>query len=414
MDHSLPASDGYAIRAKYLLEAQVALGHEVTVLTSPSQGAAEEETRVGVSYRRSSYTRLERELVRGGAKHLVFRRAIRRRMRELLGRQSFDIVHAHTPFTVASAAMQEARTHRLPWIYEKRNLWEESARARGKSSGRWPWYQASKALDLWVTRRAGAVCTITQALKAHTVTRGVSPDSVFVVGNGVDTDVCTPRPAPAELRARCLGAGDFVLGFVGTFFSFEGLPMLVDAFAVLHGKYPRVRLVLVGDGEDKPQLEALVEKNRLQSAVWLPGRVVHDRALDFCAAMDVLVYPRRRSLLTEMISPLKPLEPMAMGRCVLASDVGGIRELIQDGRTGLLFRADSQRDLLRRLEELADRRLDVAALGARAREHVVACRQWRDIARAYDAAYHHALDRRARRVGALTVPKERSGDSSVP
>ena len=252
MDHSLPKTDGYSIRAKYLLEAQAASGHEITVLTSPSQGAgALAQQTSGVSYRRCDYNRWEKQMVKYGTKHLVFGRAIARELSSLLADGRFDIVHAHTPFTVARTALIEARKRCLPFVYEKRNLWEESARARGKASGRWPLYQVARAMDRWVTVRADAVCTITEALRANTVELGASANRVFVVGNGADTNAFVPRTPPAELRERCLRMGNFVIGFLGSFFSFEGLPMLVEAFAALRSKYPGARLVLVGDGEDR-------------------------------------------------------------------------------------------------------------------------------------------------------------------
>src|SRR5579885_932658 len=185
MDHSLPRADGYAIRAKYLLEAQAARGHQVTVLTSPSQGEdAVAETIGGVRYCRSRYSGSERRIAARGGKHIVFGRAIARELDRLIDRGGFDIIHAHTPFTVARVGLQEACKHSLPFVYEKRNLWEESARARGKLSGRWPFYSLARAIDRHVTLRADAVCTITQALRLQTLKIGAREDRVIVVGNG--------------------------------------------------------------------------------------------------------------------------------------------------------------------------------------------------------------------------------------
>ena len=391
MDHSLPRSDGYSIRAKYLLEAQAAAGHRVTVLTSPSQGDGAPDVELGgIRYRRSAYTRLERALVARGGKHLVFGRAIARHLSAALGAERFDVVHAHTPFTVARAALREARRRGLPVVYEKRNLWEESARARGKASGRWPWYQAARAMDRAVTLRADAVCTITEALRAATVALGASPDRVVVVGNGADTEAFAPRSPPPDLRARCLRGGDFVVGFLGSFFSFEGLPLLVDAFAQLRDRHPGARLLLVGDGEDRAKVDAAVARLGLADVVSVPGAVPHAQVLDYYAAMDVLVYPRYASPLTDMISPLKPLEPMAMERAVVGSSVGGIRELIEDGQTGLIFEAGSRASLVEKLALLLSRRVDAAALGRRAREFVIQRRQWRHMADRYQDAYRAA------------------------
>lgn len=391
MDHSLPKSSGYTIRAKYLLEAQAASGHEVTVLTSPSQGAdATEMQSGGIRYCRTHYSDWEAAMVRHGAKHLVFGRAIRRALTALLDQGRFDIIHAHTPFHIARIAQAEARKRKLPFIYEKRNLWEESARARGKAVGRWPLYDISRAVDRRVTVLAGAVCTITQALKDHSVALGASPEKVFVVGNGVDTSVFFPQAAPAALRAQCAADGNLVIGFIGSFFSYEGLPFLVETFAVLVKKYPTARLVLVGDGEDKARLDQLVPQLGLSERAWLVGKVPHNQVVNFYASMDVLVYPRLHSELTDMISPLKPLEPMAMAKCVVGSDVGGIRELLDNGRAGLLFKAGNSADLEKTLDSILSGAINTVEMGQRACEHVMEKRQWGHMAQIYNQAYDYA------------------------
>ncbi len=391
MDHSLPQASGYAIRAKYLLEAQVAAGHSVTVLTGPSQGPTSvDEERGGIRYLRTAYGPLESGLVRVGAKHAVFGRAVARGLSRLLDAEPFDLLHGHTPFTVAGPALSQARARGLPFVYEKRNLWEESARARGKLAGRWPFDRIARRLDRRVTREAGAVCTITDALKIHTVAMGVPGHRVFVVGNGVDVDRFVPRAPPPGMREKCARGGSFVIGFVGSFFSFEGLPLLVRAFASVWRRHPGARLALVGDGEDAPRIRSLIAELGLGDAAWLAGRIPHEDVLDTYAAMDVLVYARYRSPLTEMISPLKPLEPMAMERCVIGSDVGGLRELIRDGETGLLFAAGSVDDLARVLGRVARGEVDATGVGARARRWVVAERQWKHMAAVYDDAYRCA------------------------
>ena len=396
MDHSVPQGDGYSIRPKYLLEAQVRAGHRVTVLTSPSQGpAATDATVEGVQYRRTHYTPFEERVVAAGGKQLVFGRAIRRGIRGFLTHTRVDVLHAHTPFTVAWAALLEARRRGIPFVYEKRNLWEESARARGKASGRWPLYQLSQFLDGWVTRKADAVCTITESLRLHTQRLGVSPERLVVVGNGVDTIAFQP-PAGTAQSEGIRDPGRTVFGFIGSFFSFEGLPLLVRAFALLAPRFPAARLVLVGDGEDFLPVRALVTELGLQDSVLLTGRVPHGSVLGHYSAMDVLVYPRYRSQLTELISPLKPLEPMAMGGCVIVSDVGAMRELVTDGETGLSFEAGSLDSLRACLERVLSGSVNPASLGANARAYVVANRQWQHMAARYDMAYEVArADRKA-------------------
>jgi len=391
MDHSLPRGDGYSIRAKYLLEAQCRAGHEVVVLTGPSHGDdAEAQTIGGIRYERTRYSAFERAVAARGGKHLVFQRAVGRRVEQLLLNGQFDLVHGHTPATVSRPALAAARRRGLPFVYEKRNLWEESARVRGLMAGRWPFINIARAMDRRVTMEADAVCVITRAYADMVRAQGVPDERIVVIGNGVDTDEFRPGEMDVGLRERCLSDGDIVFGFVGSFFSFEGLPLLVSAFAQVVQIHPAARLVLVGDGESSNEVAALVEALGLSDKVWLPGRVPHGQVKSFYSAIDVLVYPRYRSLLTDVVSPLKPLEPMAMGKCVVGSDVGGIRDLLEDGRTGHLFTAGSEAALSELLVRLASGKLDVHATGRQAQAMVVRERQWKHMSDRYALAYQAA------------------------
>jgi len=391
MDHSLPRGDGYSIRAKYLLEAQARAGAEVVVLTGPAQGEeATTQTIAGIHYERTRFSAAEQAIAACGGKHLVFQKALARRIAEVLNGGQFDLVHAHTPATVAQPALVAARRHQLPFVYEKRNLWEESARVRGRLAGRWPFIGIARALDRRVTLRADAVCAITRAYAELILEQGVAGERITVVGNGVDVEEFRPCAPDPELRERCLTGGNIVFGFVGSFFSFEGLPLLVAAFAEMARAHPGARLVLVGDGEALQEVTERVATLGLAGKVWLTGRVPHAQVKSFYSAMDVLVYPRQRSLLTEVVSPLKPLEPMAMGKCVVGSDVGGLRDLIDHGRTGYLFAADSQSALAELLGRLASGTLDAVAAGSEASTAMTRERQWKHMAARYVTAYEIA------------------------
>ena len=103
--------------------------------------------------------------------------------------------------------------------------------------------------------------------------------------------------------------------------------------------------------------------------------------------MDVLVYPRLRKRITEMVTPLKPLEAMSMEKLVVASDVGGLKELITDGATGLLFRAEDEQDLARVLARCVDDAALRTGLGTAARAAMIRSRSWRTIISPYREFY---------------------------
>ncbi|MBI3391800.1 MAG: glycosyltransferase [Nitrospirae bacterium] len=184
--------------------------------------------------------------------------------------------------------------------------------------------------------------------------------------------------------------GGPVLGFIGSFYRYEGLDVLVDAMAEILRARPDARLVLVGGGEVEEELKAQVADRGLARAVHFSGRVPQSETAAYYSIMDLLVYPRRSIRLTELVTPLKPLEAMALGKIVVGSDVGGIRELVEDGVTGRLAPAGDVRALARICISAIQDRGEIGAMGERARARAIGERSWERITSLYDHAYHAA------------------------
>ena len=154
-----------------------------------------------------------------------------------------------------------------------------------------------------------------------------------------------------------------------------------------------MRGLVVGSGEVLAQLRAEHARLGLGDRVVLTGAVPPAEVAGLYTLADVLVYPRERHRLTELVTPLKPLEAMSMGKLVVGSDVGGLRELIRDGDTGLLFRAGDVADLEHVLRRALDDEPLRRLLGERARAHVVEHRDWRRVAARYLDVYAAAAAR---------------------
>ena len=153
--------------------------------------------------------------------------------------------------------------------------------------------------------------------------------------------------APADpALARSLGlAGSTVLGFIGSFYSYEGLELLLQAMPLVTAAVPNAKLLLVGGGPEDERLRRIVKERGLVQTVIFAGRVPHDQIQRYYDLIDILIYPQIPMRLTELVTPLKPLEAMAQDKIIVASDVGGHRELIRDGETGNLFRAGDLNEL---------------------------------------------------------------------
>jgi PEP-CTERM/exosortase A-associated glycosyltransferase len=369
LDHSLPVHSGYAFRSHAILSIQRRRGWHVTALTSPKhhqnwpEADQAEELIDGVPYQRSGPTTW-----RGwpGVDETLVMARMRRRLAQIVRRERPAVLHAHSPVLNALPALVVGQRRGLPVVYEVRALWEDAGVDHGTyRSGSWK-YRLAQAIETWVCRRADHVVAISSGLRGDLVARGVRPQRITLVPNGVDQETFRPIPPDEAFRQQWNLAGKRVLGFMGSFFRYEGLDLLLEGMARVAPARPDVVLLLIGGGRAEPELRDLVARLGLQPSVVFTGSVPHERLPAIYAATDVLVYPRHSNRLTELVTPLKPLEAMSTGRAVLASDVGGHRELIRHGETGLLFSAgdvDSLTAALLRLLDDAGLRADLGRQG---------------------------------------------------
>jgi glycosyltransferase involved in cell wall biosynthesis len=178
------------------------------------------------------------------------------------------------------------------------------------------------------------------------------------------------------------------VGYVGTFGTFEGVEDLVEALArLIKGGRDDLAGLIVGAGKAYEACRQIAQRHGLADRIVHPGHVPAEEVERLYRVIDVLAYPRRRLRLTELTTPLKPLEAMAMEKAVIASDVGGLRELVQDGVTGLLHRAGDADDLAVKIERMADDAGLRRTLGRQARAWVAEERDWKRIVPRYAQVY---------------------------
>jgi PEP-CTERM/exosortase A-associated glycosyltransferase len=378
LDTSIPNLSGYAVRSRYLLEFQQRAGlHPVAVTSDRHRSNQDQESYHGITYYRSHLS--------DGARQSTARRDLRlmgRLYRDIvrIGRkESVNVVHAHSPVLCGLPAWAAARRLGRPFVYEVRALWEDAAVDQEKTTERGGRYALTRALETFILRRADRIVVICEGLKRDIARRGIPERKLVVVPNGVDVSVFAPRPADQGLRRRWGLSGKRAIGFIGSFFQFEGIGTLLDAAPILAARDPAIRIVIVGGGQEDEELRRLIDARGLGGTVLLIGRVSHEDIPAYYSIMDALVYPRISKRITELVTPLKPLEAMAMEKLVIASDVGGLKELVTDGKTGLLFRAGDAASLAETcLVGLGDP-ARAAALGRAARAYVERERDWRRI-----------------------------------
>ena len=398
LDHSLPYFSGYGFRSQYILRAQQQLGWQVAAVTSPKHDRFDKqiETIEGVEYHRTEWPTFSKVQSIPLAKQIATVAKLATEVRRLAFEMKADVIHAHSPSLCGLAAGKAARALKLPMVYELRYYEEDAAVDRGKTSHNSLRYRLGQQLEQQALEQADAVTTISHALRDDLVRRGISPDKIFEIPNGVDTESFHPIEPDEELMAKYGLRGNLVIGFIGSFYFYEGLDTLVDAAVLLLAQRNDVKLLLVGDGEASEMLRQRLPENLRQHFIFT-GNVPHEEIRRYYSVMDVLVYPRRRSRLTELTTPLKPLEAMAMEKIVVASDVGGLRELLDGGKAGYLpgylVAAENEAALADRLLQLAGIESERRTMAQRAREFVVRERDWQHTAGRYFAVYDYARNK---------------------
>jgi PEP-CTERM/exosortase A-associated glycosyltransferase len=390
LDHSLPLQSGYAFRTLSILREQRALGWETFHVTSPKHGACElSEEQVVDGWHFFRTPALEGPSARIPAlRELRIMARMQDRLAEVAARIRPDVIHAHSPVLNAIPALRVGRRLRIPVVYEIRAFWEDAAVDHGTAKEWGLRYRLSRNLETYALRRADHVTTICDGLRRDILARGVSADKVTVIPNAVDVGSFRFDAHPDAVLRRELGVeGKTVIGFVGSFYAYEGLDLLVAALPDVLRELPQTRVLLVGGGPEEANLKALARSLGLQDNVVFVGRVAHHQVQRYYSLIDVLAYPRHSIRLTELVTPLKPLEAMAQGRVLVASDVGGHRELIRDAETGVLFRAGSARALADAIILLVRGRDRWHVLRAKARTFVEQERTWRDSVGRYAPIY---------------------------
>ena len=383
-DHSLPLHSGYTFRSCAILKQQHALGIETCHVTSPKHGndQIEIEEIDGLKFYRSApISGLMSKLPL--LNQMAYIAPMVKRILEVIAIEKPDVIHAHSPALNGLAALKAGRKSGLPVVYEIRAFWEDAAVDHGTCKEGDLRYRLTRKMETYVVKNANAVTTICEGLRADLISRGFDEKKFTVIANAVNIEqfnVITPQDKANNTDlAKALALTDCdVLGFLGSFYAYEGLDLAIAAMPAVLAKNPKARLLLVGGGPQEQNLKQQVILLGLEGKVIFTGRVPHSEVGKYYSLVDLLVYPRKVMRLTNLVTPLKPLEAMAQGKPVLASDVGGHKELISDNETGFLFKAGDSVELAERMADLLANENKLNSVLSNGRDYVENVRNWRN------------------------------------
>ena len=319
-----------------------------------------------------------------------------KRIIEVAKQEKAELIHAHTPYRVGLPALRAARKLKLPFVYEMRGMWEETAVANGRWMPNGPAYRRFQKYETKVLRSADAVVCISETLKQEAISRGVDEAKITVVTNAVDESTINQSTKHelfdevSDLLNR--DKSTKVIGYIGSLREMEGVDLTAEATAKLSSKGHNVRFFVLSSNSGQTELKDYCDKLGLGDNAVIAGPVPHDSVAQFYDLIDIFVVSRPNSRVTRLVTPLKPFEAMAMKKAVVASKLPALEEIIDDGNTGLLYHADDVDSLVEIIERvLSDDEL-INSLGDNAHKWIIENRTWQSVVQNYSKAYQTAKE----------------------
>lgn len=394
LTNSLPQRQaGYSVRAQDVGRCQIGVGLVPAMVTRAGfpgtigATAAPSPERVGDV----PYHRIDPDLAPGTLPDEIVERTIAGLL-ELAPRLGAALLQPTSDHRNARAALAVREHLRVPVVYEVRGFLEETWRSRmGDGVLGSDRYAGTRAIETECMQAADAVVTLSETMRRHILDRtGRSPDDVVVVPNAVDIDRFRPGPRDDALAAALgIAPEDTVVGYISSLVGYEGIRFLIEAMVEVRRRQPRTRLLLVGDGEDRAALEAQARASGLlaEGAVIFTGRVPHAEVARYYRTIDVFVVPRTADRVSQLVTPLKPYEAMAMAKPLVVSAIPALEEIVADGETGRTVPPEDVPSLAAVIEALVDDPQERARLGEAGRAWVGANRTWASNGQRYRALY---------------------------
>ena len=395
LTNSLPhTQSGYTLRSHAVLRAQQAAGIAIHATT-----------RAGYPLTIGSLTARHTDVVDGIPYERLIPAAIRRDPARRLDdaatllaaaaeRHGAQLIHATTPAATGEVARAAANRLGLPWVYEVRGLPEETwvashaTPAERDAAAASDHFRQVRARETELALAADAVVTLSETMRAELVSRGVPADRITVIPNAVPAALLdAEHPTTTQARATLgLPVDCILVGSVSSLIGYEGQDTILRTVATLRERGLDARALIVGDGISRPSLVALAADLGLNLGehAFLPGRVPATTARTYVAALDVVLIPRRPDRVTRLVTPLKPVEAMAIGRPVVASNLPALAEAC--GEAGILVPPDDVEawaDAVQRLVEDPTSRASRIEAGLR----IAKSRTWDQLTQEYITLY---------------------------
>ena len=306
--------------------------------------------------------------------------------------ENAEIIHAHVPYRVGIPAMRVARTLNLPFVYEMRGMWEESAVASGRWRAGGLAHRRFRRMESKVLRNADAVVCISETLRKEAISRGVSSDRISVVPNAVSHDTSDSKEPELLLEVKAKLGDNPVVGYIGSLRELEGVDFTASAVAELRERDVDAKLFVLSTESGQSELIAHCEALGIGEHAHIVGPVPHEQVSHFYELIDVFVVSRPDTRVTRLVTPLKPFEAMYHARPLVMTNLPALAEIIDEGRTGVLYPPGDISELVNSIEKILIDKEFAKILGNAAREWIISERTWSNVCSEYTEVYTRAIN----------------------
>ena len=313
------------------------------------------------------------------------------RIIEVAKAENAEIIHAHVPYRVGIPAMTAARKIGLPFVYEMRGMWEESAVASGRWRAGGLAHRRFRRMETKVLRNADAVICISETLRSEAISRGVRSERITIIPNAVNLNESASGSSELFSEVKTKLGENPVVGYIGSLRELEGVDLTADAVALLREQGIDAKLFILSSEVGQSELLAHCEKIGIGEHAHIEGPVPHEQVAPFYELIDVFVVSRPDARVTRLVTPLKPFEAMRSGRALVMSDLPALAEIVEDGKTGRLYPAGDAKSLADRIRELLEDESQRSAMGAAAAEWVASERTWPKVIEGTTEVYQRLL-----------------------
>ncbi|PAB58271.1 glycosyltransferase family 4 protein [Anaeromicrobium sediminis] len=388
--------NGYSIRANYILKNQKEIGIDPIVITRPGfpndfkeQSINNDEKIIKENHDGIVYYRCLPKLFMRHTKLSTYVDEYKDIICEIAQKEKPFAIHAASNYVNGMAAFEAAKKLQLPFIYEIRGFWELTTVSRIPDFKNSQEYNLAHKMETFLAHNADQVIVISEGLKKELINRGIDKEKITIVPNGVDISEIKELSYDNDIANKYDLKDKLIIGYIGSIVKYEGLQNLIEAIAKLRkdGVY-NIKFLVVGDGNYKSELEKMVKLYGLESQIIFTGRIPHEEVNRYYSVFDLCIFPRLSEEVTEIVTPLKPLEAMACGKVVIGSNVGAIKEIIKDNVNGVIF-DNTIADLCEKIKYIMSDEETMLQFKNKGKKWVIENRDWNKLVHIYEDVYKY-------------------------